>query len=90
MNDNAQPAARARKPWPAVFSIAVSSFSLVSAEFLPVGLLNAMAADPHLHPSARRACWWRRPACWRKYRRPPDHPGGQRDRRQGCSRSACC
>lgn len=45
MNDNAQPAARARKPWPAVFSIAVSSFSLVSAEFLPVGLLNAMAAD---------------------------------------------
>lgn len=32
-------------PWPAVFSIAVSSFSLVSAEFLPVGLLNAMAAD---------------------------------------------
>ncbi|WZB63401.1 MFS transporter [Achromobacter xylosoxidans] len=45
MNDNAQPAVRARKPWPAVFSIAVSSFSLVSAEFLPVGLLNAMAAD---------------------------------------------
>ena len=47
MNDNAQPAARARKPWPAVLSIAVSSFSLVGArEFLPVGLLlNAMAAD---------------------------------------------
>lgn len=32
-------------PGPAVFSVAITSFSLVSSEFLPVGMLNAISTD---------------------------------------------
>ena len=32
-------------PWPAVISIAIGAFALVTTEFLPVGLLPAIAAE---------------------------------------------
>lgn len=35
-------------PWPGVLSIAVGAFALVTTEFLPVGLLPAIAAELHV------------------------------------------
>lgn len=43
--DAAEPAAWSAKTWLAVLSMAATSFALVSAEFLPAGLLTPMARD---------------------------------------------
>ena len=43
--DAAEPAAWTPATWFAVFSMAATSFALVSAEFLPAGLLTPMARD---------------------------------------------
>ncbi len=39
------PSAAPRSPWPGVLSIAIGAFALVTTEFLPVGLLPAIAAE---------------------------------------------
>lgn len=39
------PATRAVSPWLSVLSVAIGAFALVTSEFLPVGLLPAMAAE---------------------------------------------
>ncbi|MRW87098.1 MFS transporter [Pseudoduganella sp. FT26W] len=46
--DEAQPAAPHHSPWPGVLSIAIGAFALVTTEFLPVGLLPAIAAELHV------------------------------------------
>ncbi|MGO7258814.1 MFS transporter, partial [Rhizobium brockwellii] len=43
--DKAEPAAWSVPTWFAVLSMAATSFALVSAEFLPAGLLTPMAHD---------------------------------------------
>ncbi|MDW5444022.1 MFS transporter [Polaromonas sp. SM01] len=44
----AAPAVSAGHSWAAVASVAVGTFALVTSEFLPVGLLPAVAADLHV------------------------------------------
>ncbi|MVA32171.1 MFS transporter, partial [Agrobacterium vitis] len=43
--DTAEPVAWSSATWLAVLSMAATSFALVSAEFLPAGLLTPMARD---------------------------------------------
>lgn len=53
--DNAGPAASAvtyQAKWPAIASLALGVFGLVTAEFLPASLLTAMAADLHISDGA--------------------------------------
>ena len=57
-------------------SIAVSSFSLVSAEFLPVGLLNAMAADLGISVGTAGLLVAASGLLARNIGARPDHPGG--------------
>ncbi len=45
---DAQPAMSDRRGWVAVLSVALGSFVLVLSEFLPIGLLPAIAADLHI------------------------------------------
>ena len=46
------PAASAEAQWPAVASLALGVFGLVTAEFLPASLLTAMAGDLHITDGA--------------------------------------
>jgi predicted MFS family arabinose efflux permease len=53
--DNAQPRIPANEyqaKWPAIASLALGVFGLVTAEFLPASLLTAMAADLHVSDGA--------------------------------------
>lgn len=45
---SSQPAMSDRRGWVAVLSVALGSFVLVLSEFLPIGLLPAIAADLHI------------------------------------------
>ncbi|MFZ4286690.1 MFS transporter [Variovorax sp. HJSM1_2] len=47
-----QPTAQAEARWPAVASLALGVFGLVTAEFLPASLLTAMAGDLHITDGA--------------------------------------
>jgi predicted MFS family arabinose efflux permease len=46
--DDAPPIPHHPSPWPGVLSIAIGAFALVTTEFLPVGLLPAIAAELHV------------------------------------------
>ena len=41
--------------WYAILAVAIGAFALVTSEFLPVGVLNSVAADLNI--------WW----CFKKY-----------------------
>ena len=57
------PARWSASTWMSVVSMAAATFALVSAEFLPAGLLTPMAADLGISEgtagSIARRCWWR-------------------------------
>lgn len=46
--DDVPPIPHHPSPWPGVLSIAIGAFALVTTEFLPVGLLPAIAAELHV------------------------------------------
>ena len=50
--DAASPAASTPAHWPAIFSLTLGVFGLVTAEFLPASLLTAMAADLRISEGA--------------------------------------
>lgn len=44
----ARPMTSTQGSWFAILAVAIAAFALVTSEFLPVGVLNSVAADLHI------------------------------------------